>query len=79
MQELKGINWSSFVLGLAIVGLEAGSIFMYKAGWQISSGHIVHSIILTICLVFVGALIYREVITITKSQAYLFVCLDCTL
>ena len=71
MQELKGINWSSFVLGLAIVGLEAGSIFMYKAGWQISSGHIVHSIILTICLVFVGALIYREVITITKIAGIL--------
>lgn len=66
IHELKSINWSSFVLGMAIVGLEAGSIYMYKAGWNISSGHIVHSIILSICLVFIGALIYHEVITFTK-------------
>jgi hypothetical protein len=30
-----------FVLGLAIVGLEAGSIYMYKAGWNVSSGQLV--------------------------------------
>lgn len=66
IQEYKIINWSSFVLGISIVGLEAGSIYMYKAGWNISSGQIVHSIILAICLVIVGALIYHETITTTK-------------
>jgi len=71
MNELKSINWSGFVLGIAIVGLEAGSIYMYKAGWNISSGHIVHSIILSICLVFVGALIYHEIITLTKIAGIL--------
>ncbi len=30
IEEYKSINWTSFVLGLAIVGLEAGSIYMYK-------------------------------------------------
>ena len=71
MNELKSINWSGFVLGIAIVGLEAGSIYMYKAGWNISSGHIVHSIILSICLVFVGTLIYHEIITLTKIAGIL--------
>lgn len=71
IQEYKSINWSSIVLGLAIVGLEAGSIYMYKAGWNISSGHIVHSIILSICLVIVGALIYQESITVTKIAGIL--------
>lgn len=66
MQEYKSINWSSIVLGIAIVGLEAGSIYMYKAGWNISSGHIVHSIILSICLIIIGTLFYREIITGTK-------------
>jgi len=71
IHELKNINWSGFVLGIAIVGLEAGSIYMYKAGWNISSGHIVHSIILSICLVLIGAVIYREVITLTKIAGIL--------
>ncbi len=66
LQEFKSINWTSFVLGLAIVGLEAGSIYMYKAGWNVSSGYIVHSIILSICLIFIGSLIYNEAITVTK-------------
>ena len=34
-QELMNLNWSSFVLGIAIVGLEAGFLFAYRAGWHI--------------------------------------------
>lgn len=72
IHEYKNINWSGFVLGLAIVGLEAGSIYMYKAGWNVSSGYIVHSIILSICLIFIGALIYHEAISVTKIAGILF-------
>jgi len=71
IQEYKNINWSGIVLGLAIVGLEAGSIYMYKSGWNVSSGYIVHSIILSICLIFIGALVYHEAITITKIAGVL--------
>lgn len=71
LHEFKNISWSSFVLGLAIVGLEAGSIYMYKAGWNVSSGYIVHSIILSIGLIFIGALIYHETITVTKIAGIL--------
>jgi drug/metabolite transporter (DMT)-like permease len=66
LREYRGMNWTSFALGLAVVGLEAGSLYMYKAGWNISSGHLVHSIILSICLVFVGYFAYRESISATK-------------
>jgi len=44
---------------------------MYKAGWNISSGQIVHSILLAICLVIIGALIYHESITATKIAGIL--------
>lgn len=71
IQEYKSINWSSFVLGIAIVGLESGSIYMYKAGWTVSSGHIFHGTILAICLIFIGALIYHEAITVTKIAGIL--------
>jgi multidrug transporter EmrE-like cation transporter len=39
---------------------------MYKAGWNINSGHLVHSSILAVLLVFVGYLLYHEAITFTK-------------
>ena len=32
LAEYRHLNWSTWVLGIAIVGLEVGSIYMYKAG-----------------------------------------------
>lgn len=64
--EYRNLNWSSFVLGLAVVGLEAGSIYMYKAGWNISSGQLVYSIILAVCLILIGVIAYHEAIGTTK-------------
>ena len=64
--EYRNLNWSSFTLGLAVVGLEAGSIYMYKAGWNISSGQLVYSIILAVCLILIGVIAYHESISTTK-------------
>ena len=35
LKEFAGgkLHWTSFVLGIVIVGLEAGWIYAYKAGW----------------------------------------------
>ena len=66
LAQYKQINWTTWILGIAIVGLEAGSIYMYKVGWSISTGQLVHSAILAICLIFVGYLLYKEAITPTK-------------
>ena len=41
-------------------------MYMYKAGWNINSGHLVHSSILVVLLVFVGYLLYQEQITLSK-------------
>lgn len=62
----KKINWTTYILGLAIVGLEAGNIYMYKVGWNISSGQLVQSSVLAIFLIIVGAVFYHEQITTTK-------------
>ena len=45
IKEYGKLNWAPFVLGLVIVGLEAGWIYAYKAGWQVSTGFIVQSAI----------------------------------
>ena len=72
--EYKSLNWTSVVLGLAVVGLEAGSIYMYKAGWNINAGHLVHSSILAVLLVFVGYLLYHETVSVQKILG-IFLCL----
>lgn len=65
-REYRALNWAPFVLGVVIVGLEVGFIYAYRAGWQVSRAQIVQSAVLAVCLVFVGALLYREHITWTK-------------
>lgn len=73
-RQLAGVNWTPFVLGLSVVGLEAGAIFMYKAGWEVSVGNVVQAIFVAIVLLIVGALVYKEALTATKV-AGIAVCL----
>jgi uncharacterized membrane protein len=65
-QEYGKLNWAPIVMGIVIVGLEAGWIYAYKAGWQVSVGFIVQSAFLAVALVFVGFLLYKEALTWNK-------------
>lgn len=71
LTEYGKLHWSSFVLGIAIVGLEAGFLLMYRAGWNVSTGQVVSSIALAVVLVFVGYLFYKEAITVSKIAGIL--------
>ena len=72
--ELSKVNWTSIVLGIAIVGLELGYIFMYRSGWKVSSGALVANICLAIALLFVGAILYGENINV-KQVLGIFICI----
>ena len=61
--ELAKTNWTALVLGIAIVGLEAGFVFLYRAGWKVSSGALVANICLAVALLFIGWLLYKESIS----------------
>ena len=65
-REIAGVNWSSIVLGIVIVGLETGCIFAYKAGWPVSSMQIAQSAILAVMLILVGFFLYKEEISASK-------------
>lgn len=64
--EMKHINWTSVTLGIAIVALEFGYIQVYRAGWNVSVGSLVANIGLAVVLVFVGVLLYKEVIQVNQ-------------
>ena len=66
LTELHKLNWAPFVLGLAVVGLEAGNVFLYRAGWKISLGSVVGNISLGVVLLFVGYFLFREQITVRQ-------------
>lgn len=66
LAEASKINWVPFVYGLCIVGLEFGYINVYRVGWKVSVASLVSNIGLAIVLIFVGVLLYKEVITIKQ-------------
>lgn len=73
-EELKHLNWAGILMGLAVVGLEMGNIYMYKAGWELSAGFLLSSIIVALALLVIGILVYRDEVTLTKI-AGIVVCL----
>lgn len=66
IKEYTKLNWTPLVLGVVIVGLEAGWIYAYKAGWPVSTGFIVQSAFLAAALLVVGYFLYHEALTWNK-------------
>lgn len=66
LHEYSQMNWAPYLLGLAIVGLEAGSMHAYKAGWAISAFQVTSSATLASILVLLGYFVYHEAITVNK-------------
>jgi len=74
LQDFKTLNWTSFALGIAVVGLEFGYIQVYRAGWNISVGSLVANLGLAVGLIFVGVLLYHENIS-AKQIIGILMCL----
>lgn len=61
--QLRQVNWTSFVLGIAIIGLELGFLLAYRAGWNISLAGLVSNVIVGLVLLPVGLLLFQEKLT----------------
>ncbi len=66
IREYKSLNWSPFLLGIVIIGLEVGWVYAYKAGWPVSTAQIVQAAVLGVILIFVGYFLYKEQLTWNK-------------
>ena len=54
------LNWVSFALGLAVVGVEVGTLLAYRAGWQLSLLGIVVNVFGSLVLVTLGVVFFKE-------------------
>ncbi len=66
IKEYSKLNWAPIALGVVIVGLDAGFIYAYKAGWPVSTASVVQSAFLAVALLVAGLLLYHEAITWNK-------------
>lgn len=70
--SLKELNWTSFVLGISIVGLELGYLMAYRAGWNISVGSLVANIFLAVLLIPIGIMFFKESFELNKILGVAF-------
>lgn len=71
-QSFADLNWTSIVLGIAILGLEFGYLLAYRAGWNISVGSLVANILLALMLIPIGVLFFKESFELHKILGVAF-------
>ena len=65
-EEIALAGWRPYVVGIAIVAIELGFLLAYRAGWKISTAVVTANILVAIALLAVGALAFREPVTLSR-------------
>lgn len=71
--EFGKANWSSFVLGVVIIGLELGYILAYRNGWKMNTVSVTANIALAVILLIIAFIFYKETMTF-KQIAGMVLC-----
>ncbi|HHU33302.1 MAG TPA: EamA family transporter [Clostridia bacterium] len=58
--EIQKADWTAVALGFSVVALEFGYIYIYRVGWNVSTGSLVANISLACVLLIIGVFIYKE-------------------
>ena len=66
-EQAKSANWATYVLGLALVGLELGFLLAYRAGWKISFAALFSNAVVTLLLIPIGLLAFGEHLDLRKA------------
>lgn len=63
LATIRQLNWASFGLAFAIIGLEVGFLLAYRAGWNIGLAAIVSNASVTLILIPLAVLLFKEKVT----------------
>jgi drug/metabolite transporter (DMT)-like permease len=70
--DLRHLNWSTWALGIAIIGLEAGYLLIYRAGWAVSQASLIANICVAVVLAVIGVLFYQEQLDLKQMAGIVF-------
>ena len=60
LDTLRESNWAVFAMGVGAVIIELGFLLAYRAGWNISTAAVVCSTAVTLMLIPIGVLAFKE-------------------
>lgn len=66
LRGVLSVNVSAMGLGLAIVGIEVGTLFMYRAGWAVNVAFVVANSLIVAALMLTGFLLYKEKLSLRQ-------------
>lgn len=72
--ELKNLNWASFLLAVAIVGIEFGFLLTYRAGWNLGIAAVLVNVVASLILLPVAIYFFKDKISWVNIVG-IFVCL----
>jgi drug/metabolite transporter (DMT)-like permease len=72
--ELKQLNWASFLLAIAIVGIEFGFLLVYRSGWNLGIAAVLVNVAASLILLPAAIFFFKDKIS-WVNIAGIFVCL----
>jgi uncharacterized membrane protein len=70
--SLKDSNWAVLTLGVAAASIELGFLLAYRAGWRISVAAVASNVAVTVLLVPIGVIIYRDHLSVRNVVGLIF-------
>ncbi|HLL16411.1 MAG TPA: EamA family transporter [Pyrinomonadaceae bacterium] len=74
LDTLRESNWAVYGMGLGAAVIEVGFLLAYRAGWNISTAAVVCSTAVTLMLIPIGVIAFREHLSV-RSIVGLLLCM----
>ena len=65
-------NWAVFVLGASAACIEVGFLLAYRAGWRISLAAVATNVAVTVMLVPIGVLFFKDQLSLRNILGLIF-------
>jgi uncharacterized membrane protein len=72
VESLKESNWAVFTLGVAAASIEIGFLLAYRAGWRISVAAVATNAAVTVMLIPIGVIIFKDHLSLRNILGLIF-------
>jgi uncharacterized membrane protein len=70
--SLREANWAVFLVGAATASIEVGFLLAYRAGWRISVAAVAANVAVTVMLVPIGLVIFKDHLSLRNILGLIF-------
>ena len=71
-ESLRESNWAVFMLGAAAASIEMGFLLAYRAGWKISVAAVATNAAVTLMLIPIGVIIFKDHLSLRNILGLIF-------